>query len=192
MHAIVATQGIVLGKRTVGEANIAVALLTQELGLVRASARSARLERSKLRYGLEALTRGRFSLVRGKYEWKLTGAHGLSRPYLHASRAQASSAGRVARLLLRLIHGEEPVNELYTVVSNGFDAMAHASPETIDIVEGIVVLRILSLLGYVEPNTHIDLFLGTSGMPSALIEQARHARSRLMKAINEALGATGL
>ncbi|HVZ76226.1 MAG TPA: recombination protein O N-terminal domain-containing protein, partial [Candidatus Paceibacterota bacterium] len=56
MHALFVTEGIVLGKRGVGEANMFLAILTREQGLLKASARSARREQSKLRYALEPFT----------------------------------------------------------------------------------------------------------------------------------------
>ena len=71
MAKLIVTEGIVLGKRGAGEANTVVIILTETLGLLRAAARSARRERSKLRYGLEPFTIARFSFVRGKNEWKL-------------------------------------------------------------------------------------------------------------------------
>ena len=136
MHDVVSTRGIVLSKRTVGEANTLVSMLTEDLGVVRASARSARLERSKLRYGLETLTQGTFSLVRGKYEWKLTGTQELSRPFLHAPIAQRKTAGKIGRLLTRLIQGEEPVPELFDIVSHGLAYIAQeTNEETLPYIE---------------------------------------------------------
>ncbi len=52
MHRIVVTQGLVLGKLGAGESNTLVSVFTEELGLIRVAARSARLEVSKLRFGL--------------------------------------------------------------------------------------------------------------------------------------------
>ena len=52
MYRKFGTEGLVLQKRGVGEANVSVVLLTRELGLVRATARSARREASKLPYRL--------------------------------------------------------------------------------------------------------------------------------------------
>ena len=74
MYKLFVSDGVVLGKRGVGEANTLVAILTQEMGLVKAVARSARKEQSKLRYALEPMTSATYSFIRGKYEWKLTGA----------------------------------------------------------------------------------------------------------------------
>jgi DNA repair protein RecO len=193
MHDIFVTDGIVLGKRLFGEANTSVAVLTRDFGVIRVGARSARLERSKLRYGLETLTHGTFSLVRGRYEWKLTGAQNLARTYVGHSLGQRRAAGRVARLLLRLIHGEDPVPELYASVANGLAYLAgEAREEDIEHVECVLVLRILSYLGYVEQGGRVEMFLENNEFTPALAEQARGSRPLLIRTINESLGATGL
>ncbi|MBY0472840.1 DNA repair protein RecO [Patescibacteria group bacterium] len=193
MHDVIATRGIVLSKRTVGEANTLVSILTEDLGVVRASARSARLERSKLRYGLETLTQGRFSLVRGKYEWKLTGTQELSRPFLHTSVAQRKTAGKVSRLLIRLIQGEEPVPELFDIVSRGFAYITQETDEeTLPYIEAVLVLRIIARLGYVEEKQELAIFLDSHTFSPSLIERAKKNRPLLIRSINISLAETGL
>jgi len=193
MHDVISTRGIVLSKRTIGEANTLVSMLTEDLGVIRASARSARLERSKLRYGLETLTQGTFSLVRGKYEWKLTGTQELSHPFLHVSVAQRKTAGKVSRLLMRLIQGEEPVRELFEVVAQG---LTHISQETneenLPYIEAVLVLRVIAQLGYVEEKQEFGVFLNTDTFSEELIEQAKKSRPMLIRAINQSLSETGL
>ena len=196
MHKIVATEGLVLQKRASGEANTTVALFTRELGLIRASARSARVEKSKLRYGLETLTRGRFSLVRGRYEWKLTGAEGASRE-LFVGTARRASLARIAKLLLRLIHGEEPVPELYALVIDGLGHLARAeNQKDADSIECVLVLRILASLGYLPATPELAPFIEGSladGFFSLeLSAEVARSRSLLIRTINESLLATGL
>ncbi|KKW27401.1 MAG: hypothetical protein UY71_C0045G0007 [Parcubacteria group bacterium GW2011_GWB1_52_7] len=125
MHEKYITEGIVLGKRGVGEANTLVFILTELQGLVRAKATSARREASKLRYGLEPLSRGRYTFVRGKSEWRLTGADEVSREYISTTTAQRKRLGQVSRLLLRLVQGQEHTPELYKTVREGFMTLAH-------------------------------------------------------------------
>ncbi len=193
MHRIVATEGVVLRKRGVGEANTLVAILSLELGLVRASARSARLAKSKLRYGLETMTEGRFSLVKGRYEWKVVGVERLSREGLAQSAASRRAFGRVARLLLRLIHGEEPVPALYHCVRAGFAALAEASSESlVEHIECVLVLRILAHLGYVPHHAALQPFVDDDQYGPELVAAAAATRALLIRTINESLGATGL
>ncbi len=218
MHNIVATEGLVLGKRGVGEANVLVALLTKKLGLVRASAKSARLAKSKLRYGLEPLTMGRFSLVRGKWEWKVTGAAAAARPA--AGRAALPAMGRVSRLLLRLVNGEEANPELYRTVVEGFNCLSAnlpserssvllARPHSMsgqgearpfrlegspseEYVEIVLVLRILAHLGYLPNTQELAPFLEADFFSLEMAAAAARSKAMLVRAINESLGATGL
>lgn len=192
MHNIVAIEAIVLGKRGVGEANTLVSLLSDDLGLVRASARSARLAKSKLRYGLEPLTSGRFSLVRGVFEWKLVGVQDLSRVHVAGSPLRRRAIGRVARLLMRLIHGEESVPELYTTVSQGLQYLAKSSDEEAEHIECVLVLRILSHLGYLPQTVEMRPFLEQDFFSMELAAEAARSRALLIRTINESLGATGL
>jgi DNA repair protein RecO len=192
MHSIHTVEGIVLSKRGVGEANSAVALLTREFGLLRASARSARLERSKLRYGLEPFSFGSYSLVRGAYDWKLTGVQDVEHLAHGASLAKRRAAGRVARLLLRLIQGEDTVAEVYATVEVGLRALFAAQESDIEQVEWLLVLRVLSCLGYVEEKGDVRMFVSSMDFSPEVIMRARAARPVLIRAINESLAATGL
>jgi len=182
----------VLGKRGVGEANTLVWILTHELGLVRAKATSARVEGSKLRYGLETLTRARYSLVRGKAEWKLTGVDTVSQTLSAGDTTKRQRAGKIAKLLLRLIHGEERVPALYKNVVEGLQAMARAETgEDADATETVLVLRVLAHLGYLPHTEALAQFI--DGEYSVeLSAEALKSRSLLVRAINESLIATGL
>ncbi len=193
MHKIIVTEGIVLQKRGVGEANTRGAFLTRDLGLVRASARSARVEHSKLRYGLEPLTLGRFSFVRGKHEWRLVGAERVSRTHLASPPERAGALGRIARLLLRLVQGEEPLPELYKTVAEGFEYLPRAeSLADAEAIECVLVLRILSHLGYLPHTPEIAPFVETDFFSLELAASAARSRTLLVRAINHSLGATGL
>lgn len=201
MHEKYITEGIVLGKRGVGEANTLVYILTKELGLVRAKAQSARREHSKLRYGLEALSRGRYTFVHGKQEWRLTGVDDVSREFLGGAPAQRKRLGQVSRLLMRLVLGAQHSPELYVTVSEGFMALAHTggsadlsrqSEAAADSVECVLVLRILAHLGYLPELPALAPFVESDRFSPELAAQAAASRKLLIKLINDSLQATGL
>ena len=193
MHKIYITDAIVLGKRFSGEATTTLALLTRDLGLLRASARSARVEQSKLRYGLQILTRGRYSLVRGKHEWRLTGVSQVSREYLSPHLARRTAFGRISKLLLRLVAGEDHTPTLFTSVVEGFSYLANAQSDTdAEAIECVLVLRILAHLGYLPQRQELVPFVADSLFSLELTAQAAKSRALLIKTINESLGATGL
>lgn len=193
MYQLFVSEGIVLGKRGFGEANAFTSILTKEFGLLRAAARSARVEQSKLRYGLEPLTRARFTFVRGRSEWKLTGVEAVERPLLKSSREARAVAGRVSKLLSRLIQGEEPVTELFESVDSGFAALARAGEEKmVRSIESVLVLRILSHLGYLPHTPALSPFLEADFFSIELTAEVERSRALLMRTINESLSATGL
>jgi DNA repair protein RecO len=193
MHQKFLTNGIVLAKRSAGESNTAVLLLTEDLGLVRAVARSARREDSRLRYGLEPLMQGRYTLLRGRYEWRLVGAGDISRDIISASPVRILRAGRIAKLLLRLMPGEEASPELYRSVAEGLRALARMEEqEDADAVECVVVLRVLSRLGYLPRLPAIEPFVEADFFSLELAASAKRSRALLIKLINDSLSASGL
>ena len=193
MHKIHSTEGLVLAKRAHGEANVRIVLLTEELGLISASARSSRVEHSKLRYGLEPLTRARFAVVRGKAEWRLTGVEQISRDCIGVSSARRQASGRIARLLLRLVQGEEPLVELYRAVREGLLFLAAATSEQdAQAVECVLVLRVLAQLGYLPHTQELAPFIADTFFSVELAAEAAKARTLLIRTINESLQQSGL
>jgi len=188
MHEVVVQNGLVLGKRFVREADALVSIFTPA-GLLRAKATGIRKEESKLRYGLEPLTLARYSLVHGRHEWRLTGVGEVSRRFIGATVQQRTAMARVARLLTRLIHGQEASLQLYTTVIEGFDALSVSS--SLEPIEVVLVLRILSHLGYLPHSEALAPFI-YGGFDIELSAKALEARALLVRTINESLQATGL
>jgi DNA repair protein RecO len=193
MHPVCVSEGLVLGKRGVGESNTLIFLFTKEYGLLRISARSARKETSKLRYGLEPLTRGRYAFIRGKSEWKLTGVEAPSRALLAANASNRRRLAKVATLLLRLIHGEEQSDALFETLRTGLERLSLSDVEDeAAALECVLVLRILAHLGYLPDREPLVPFLVSDLRSPELPRAAQAARRMLVRAINESLGATGL
>lgn len=214
MHEVHIYEGVVLAKRAIREADALVDVLTPA-GLVRARALGARKEASKLRYGLEPLSRGRYSFVHGR-EWRLTGATDTSRALVGAPAPARAAAARVARLLLRLVAAEEPSPELFSTVSEGFDLLAARqtsfekssgllsgppeaarlgrpdfSQESAASLEIVLVLRILSKLGYLPHSEALAPFV-EGRFSVELSARALERKALLVRTINESLHASGL
>lgn len=193
MHHVFVTEGLVLGKRSVGEANTLVTILTPHMGLLRAKAAATRKEESKLRYGLEPLNLGRFSFVQGKYEWKLTGVENTSHELFPKERTARVAAGRIAKLLLRLIHGPEEGRALFSTVTLGLSLLAKATSNAeAQSIECILVLRILSHLGYLPRTAALTPFVEGDFTSAELAMNAATSRAFLIRTINESLSQTGL
>jgi DNA repair protein RecO len=193
MHRLYVTEGIVLMKRGVGEANTLVSVLTEDMGLVRASARSTRVESSKLRYGLEPLSIARYSFVRGRHEWKLTGVESVSHELVGKVMEARMAAGRIAKLLLRLIHGEDEGEALFGTVRQGLSLLANASSaQEAASIECILVLRTLSHLGYLPRTAALEPFVEGDFASAQLAVEAHASRTFLIRTINESLMQSGL
>ncbi len=193
MYQIFVTEGVVLAKRNVGEANALVSVLTREHGLLRAKAAATRAEKSKLRYGIEPLTFGKFSFVEGRHEWKLIGVEDVSQIVGDTSREKRAALGRIAKLISRLVQGEERVPRLFEDAKEGLCSLAVASShERLRSIECILVLRILSHLGYLAPDSLLQPFLTSSEYSPEVTEEAAKARSYLIRMINDSLAQTGL
>ena len=193
MHRLYVTDGIVLGKRARGESGLFVAILTRELGLVKARVQSARAEKSKLRYGLELLTTARFTFVKGRHEWHLTGTEKVSRSLFSSLAGERQRAGRITKLLLRLIHGEERSAGLYKTVEEGLSSLVQVKEKkTAENIETLLVLRILSHLGYLPDTPALRPFVEADFFSLKMAEEAEKSRALLVRAINDSLSATGL
>jgi DNA repair protein RecO (recombination protein O) len=193
MHHIHITEGIVLGKRDVGEANTLVSIFTKELGLIRAAARSTRVEKSKLRYGLEPLTHARFSFVRGKRDWRLVGAEHAMHSAVGPTLLRRQAAGRISKLVTRLVQGEEPVPALFISLSEGLVFLANAAnDQDAQAIETVLVLRILAQLGYLPHTPELTPFISDQLFSIELAAAAAQSRALLIKAINESLQQSGL
>jgi DNA repair protein RecO len=192
MHKLFISKGLVLGKRTVGEAHVRVAVLTRDFGLIKARAQSARKEGSKLRYGLEPLTHARFTFVEGRHEWRLTGVDGSS-TLLPSSILLRTRVGRVVRLLLRLIQGEEAHPVLFDTVVSGLFTLARARDiEQAESIETVLVLKTLAHLGYLPRSSELVPYIEMDFLSLELTERTWETRQLLIKAINESLSHTGL
>ncbi len=196
MYHLYHTPALVLGAETQGEGSRRFSLLTRELGLISASATSVREERSKLRYGLQNLSLSDLTLVRGKDSWRITSAV-VSRNFFALFRATPEKTElftRVAKLLRRLLHGEEKNERLFdAVVETLVYLHENAEPQPIEYVEIVLVLRILFLLGYLAPRKEFEDFLREPfSWNTELFGYARSLRALALSEINLSLRETQL
>jgi recombinational DNA repair protein (RecF pathway) len=125
-------------------------LFTREAGMLYASARSVREERSKQRYALQICSHVRVTLVHGKSGWKIVGAEPLHNLYneMHTREGRAFLRN-VILLLRRVIHGDTSHHDIFEDVVTAIFLVARSSSNSIEL---ILSLRILSRLGYVAPH----------------------------------------
>jgi recombinational DNA repair protein (RecF pathway) len=199
-HTIYTTEGFILKSVNFGEANKYFFIFTKEFGLIRAAAQSVRHLKSKLRYGLEDLSLSQISVVRGREVWRLTSAEkklGL------AEKERLLMWSQIFSLLLRLLHGEEKNDALFSILKEGMFFL-----NTLDDVGGekkqkeragllasfecIIALRILSVLGYIGQIGDFDQFTLSPYFTPELILNMSALRSRAIGEINKSLKETHL
>lgn len=190
-HITYKTDGLVLGRTSVGESDQYITLFTRELGLVRAHARSIRKEHSKLRYHLQELTRGEFLLVRGKNIWRVIGARSSWNSFYTFRQNQSKTAlvRRYLRLLKRLLQGEGEQRELFSLVEEGFIFLRDESldEDLLQNFEYLLVLRTLLLLGYVGERDVLSGILSTHSFDKKTLAQISPLRRVAVLEINRAL-----
>ncbi|MFZ2621457.1 MAG: recombination protein O N-terminal domain-containing protein [Minisyncoccia bacterium] len=187
-YHIYTTPGIILKRTPFGEANIMLHVLTRDLGLIIASARSARLSVSKLRSALQEYTYVSLSCIKGKNGWKITnvvenGSFFYEYPeYSHVTMAQ------VASVLMKMIPGESPHPEIFETIESGFEFLESLREVSTPDFEVLIVLRILYQLGYVVINENTEIFLkNTTEWNELILQKIKENKVKIIGLINKAL-----
>lgn len=193
MYHIYTTEGIVLKRANFGEANIILYILTQDLGLIIASAQAARLGVSKLRPSLQEYSLSIFSVVKGKNGWKVTNAIAKENFFFSYPEYTHGLLGHVVSLLIKMIPGEERNVEVYNVIKGGYKHLDLVTEDKIEDMECLIVLRILFCLGYVVLDDETRYFLDDINKWSEeSLSNMREKRKTIIAIINKSLKASQL
>lgn len=189
----ITTRAVVLDNHRAGEGNSRIDFYTEHLGLIRALGTSAREERSQLRAHLQEGSVGSYTFVKGKNNWRVTGAFQTRNVYFGSATNPPAlrSASRIVGIVRQLIRGEGHDEKLFASLWGFFLTLPSLREEESQDAECLAVLRTLSSLGYVEDAPDVRYFLG-SEYDSARLIRTRDARSRLVKIINEGIAVSGL
>jgi DNA repair protein RecO len=130
-------------------------LFTEDAGMLYARAIGVRDEKSKMRYALQPFGVVRVSLIRGKQEWRISGAEPVENLFFSATnRSARAHLLECTKLVTRFVHGEEPHPALFRMLLEGLSTLKD-TPSTDALLA--CRLRILYELGYVSPG---DTLLG--------------------------------
>jgi len=159
-HQIYLTEGIILKKRDFGEADRLFWIYTEKFGMIMASAKGVRLEKSKLRGNLDVFTYGEYAVISSKDFWRLVDAREkISAKLNHDSAEHTGLIGgqvkvfaRTASLLVRMIKGEERNGEIWKQLKFLFLNLFKKNVEKKDLkdLEIRSTAAILKTLGYME------------------------------------------
>jgi DNA repair protein RecO len=194
-HHIYTTDAFVLESTLSGEADRFYTLFTYDLGLVRATARGVRLQKSKLRYSLQDFSRTRVSLVRGKEVWRITSAKIEDNLFTRFNQDKnvIGVIAQIMALIRRLVGGEEKNETLFIILAEAFKFLEKREQWGSELkhFEIIVVLRVLHNLGYLRDVVHFKQFLGTAWTDELLVMLTEH-KTMALQEINTSLRETQL
>jgi recombinational DNA repair protein (RecF pathway) len=177
---------ITLARIPHGEASAQILLLTPEFGLVRARAQGIRASGAKLASALQTFVECEAMLVRGKEGWRLAGALLVENRVKDLSPIARGRAGRVAQLLLRLVHGEIRDPELFDIFSAFLTSLKEISETEGDAAETFAVLRILRTLGLDAGEVPGE------GFTKEAFKEIEANRSAYIRRVNHGISASGL
>jgi len=183
-HDVHTTNALVLASTDVQDADKLLWLLTQDFGLVFASAKSVRREVSKLRYALQDLSLARVSLVQGRGMWRLTGAQEEA-PERLSSEASAVF-GRIATLVRRVLPTDEEQGAVFTCLASAREALA-LETMSLEVIERVTVARVLYQLGYVTRTPAYQDILDTHHFDTDVIARGEELGEMLVADINNGL-----
>ncbi len=154
------TDALVCGSRHHNTSDKSFQLFTRDAGMLFATARSVREERSKQRYALQDFTHARISIIKGKSGWKVGSAEALYNPFFESqSRKARGDITYIVKLLRRFLHGEEPNIKIFDDVISVFTHILTHTEIDNSVIKEIFTLRLLNNLGYVASDDVYKDFL---------------------------------
>lgn len=179
------TRAIVCGSKPSNTSDRSYLLFTESAGMLFATARSVREERSKQRYALQDFGSVRVSLVKGKGGWRIGSVEAERNPFLEArSRSERAYITGIVALLRRYIHGEEALPSVFADVVAALDTsvLVHVPDYALTVFEA----RLLYVLGHLEPRREIKAVLEAPDLSEALTRYTDVLLASLKETIHQA------
>ncbi len=194
MHHIYTTKAIIIKSSPIGEANKYYFLLTQDLGFIKAVAQGVRLDKSKLKGHLQDFCLIKISLVKGKHVWRITSVETIERGDFIKNTNKLITVKNIFSLLLRLLHGEEKNEGLYSSVESFYNFLSKNELvlQNIKNLETITVLRILYHLGYFKESFDLLDFVKDNELSIETLNRFDNKKKMAILDINNALNETHL
>lgn len=158
-YHIYTTEGVILKRAPFGEANLLLYILTADLGLILASARSARVSASKLRPALQEYAHVTVSCVKGKGGWKVTNVASIDNYFFDSPEYTHKVLAQVVTLLIKMMPGEASQPVVFSLIKSAFSELKNVEKESLENFEMLVVLRVMFELGYVAKNELVGSFI---------------------------------
>lgn len=177
------TEALVCGSSANNTSDKSFLLFTREAGMLFASARSVREERSKQRYALQDFSQIRVSLVKGKSGWRVGSVEPLGNSFLSAQDRKARArVSFVFTALRRFVHGELALERAYAD-SVQLLSCVHVEDAAWEKLQQLFLLRLLAQLGYVASTPAWEVLIGAPTLFEAAEAYDGSTATELRKAI---------
>lgn len=152
------TKALVCGSRDSYTSDRSYLLFTRNAGMLWATARSVREEKSKQRNALQDFSFIKVSLVKGKSGWRIGSVEAQGNSFLSsATRERRGLVSYIVMQLRRYVHGESPLIEVYDDVEIVLkDKLKQTDIAT---VQTVFLIRMLHILGYIAPKESFSTLL---------------------------------
>lgn len=181
-YHIYQTEGIILGKKEVGEADRIFSIMTKDFGRIDAISQGVRHVKSKLRYSLNDFSHSRIGLTMSGDLWRIIDAEEMSAwPSVRSNPKKLAVVSYLAELINRMVRGQEPDTNLWDEFKNTLIFLEKYNVEdekNLQIFELLTSLKILSHLGYVSDH---EKWLNLS------LDEARKMEPLMTSLINKAI-----
>jgi len=156
------TEAIVCGSKDSYTSDRSYLLFTREAGMLWATARSVRVEKSKQRFALQDFSIIRVSLVKGKGGWRIGSVEAIMNPFMETnSREARAGLSVIIKLLRRFLHGEIAQSSIYDDAALALACIKDSEAEEVIVLQEQFMLRYLYQLGYIAPDQAYQFILDT-------------------------------
>lgn len=156
-YTIFTTDSFIIKARQSKDADLSLLIFTKDFGLISATAKSARLAKSKLRHALQTLSFSSVSLVRGREIWRVTSAKKYASLYDKRLPIQYRTLfSRILKFVERFCpkevveyHIYEDLKKISAFIFKREADKVPVSEKDIEILELIMMVKVLNKLGYI-------------------------------------------
>ncbi len=163
------TDAIVCGSKHHNTADKVYMLFSRELGMIFATARSVREERSKQRFALQDFSVIRVSLVKGKSGWRIGSTEAISNPFLGAAgRPARGGTTYLIKLMRRYVQGEQAMVQVFDDLVAACTVIAACDDVfTITAWQNVFSARLVYALGYAAKTPSLAPLLEAESLAAA-------------------------
>lgn len=177
------TEALICGSFDSNTADKSYLLFTKLAGMIYASARSVREERSRQRFALQDFGIVTVSLIKGKTGWRIGSVQSEGNFFASApNRLVRGSVVRMFKFLRRFAGAEEPEPVLYDEFCIGIKYLTQPHVENRTLIEEILQTRMLYHLGYIADTNDLK-YIFDQPLPELLLSKLDPALLPRLKTI---------